>query len=292
MPHIMQPTSFFLEFYEKRIAPLRRDLFIIGIILAEIVAIILLISDYGKCFQEAESIFAFTPAVIEQGRAFSLHDFANIFNVWGLDNGLNRPRFVSYFFYIVTIKTRLFLWNFFRPHPTLSIVWIFTLILSPWILYKCLKAALKERTAALAGVAIYMSTCGYLFNITMLFHPAKPLFNVIVIAMLYVLARYEQPTVDSERNPLFGPHIFRYIFPLLLTALFCDEMAIFCFLILPAWNTHYFIPRRFTVPNVKICLRNLTMYVMPTLIFLVIVVGVTPRLLGRPLEKGSISSRA
>jgi len=247
-----------------------------GILLAAIVNVFFILSNYANCFQDAEAMVWFTPAALEKGASFSRDDFANIFNVWGFDNGWNRPRFLSYTFYIIAIKTRLLLWNLMPPHPSLSVVWLFSLILAPIMLFKYLRLILKDTTAALAGVAVYISACGYLSSGTMMFHPGKPLLNVIVIALLFLIARDAPAENPDRRNPGFVPSVFYGVLPLLTASLFLDEMAIFCFLILPIWSPRYFFPYRFDRKNIIVCAKNILFYLIPAGILLIMVLAVTP----------------
>ena len=219
------------------------NLFASSVILAEIIVIILLISNYGNCFQDFECIRHFTPFVIKTGPNLSWHDIINSFNAWGLD-GNSRSRFLSYFSYILIIKTRLLLWNFLPPHPSASIIWPLTLVLAPFLLYKFLRRILNESTAALFGTAIYLSSCGYLFNATMIFHPGKPLLNVAVITLLFFLPHCREETSSTstrDTNPPLSKKIIRYVLPLLLASLLLDEMGIFCFVILPIWHPEFFL---------------------------------------------------
>jgi len=264
--------------------------FIIGIILVEILTIFLIISDYGNCFQDSESICLFTPSVIKNGTAFSWHDFVNAFNAWGLD-GDSRSRFLSYFSYILIIKTRLFLWNFFPPHPTLSISWILTLLLAPILLFKFLQRILNNKTASWTGVALYLASSGYLFSATMIFHPGKALLNVIVIAILLVIAQHikeRKDPIEGDTNPLIQRSLAQKLCMLLLVGLFLDESGIFYFLIMPLWCPEYFFPRRWTSPNIKICLRNAGVYLIPLGIFLFVITVIAPAItmhaFGKKLE--------
>ncbi len=257
-------------------AKLQFDPVVAFVFLAVIAAIILTLRNYANCYQEAESVISFTPAVLAHGKNFSLHDFVNIFNVWGLDNGWNRPRFLSYIAYILQTKSRIFLWDFMRPHPTLSILWILTLVLAPWIFYKYLKLILKEKTASLAGVAVYISSCGYLFSATMLMHPGKPLLNVVVIGILYILAKVHPPESENKINPSFSTGFVWGIIPLLTASLLLDEMATFCFVLPFVWSIRYFLPYRLTLKNIKTCIQNILIYCIPALILLFMVLIVTP----------------
>jgi len=261
------------------------DPFVLMLLLASIVTVVAIVSDYANCFQDAEAVVTFTPAVLETGPNFSKGDIVNIFNVWGFDNGWNRPRFLSYLAYIVSIKTRLILWRFMRPHPTVSIVWIFTLFWAPWILFKFLREILEDATAALAGVVVYLSTVGYLFSGTMIFHPGKPLLNIVAIALLYLSARDAPPESTERVNPAFSPSVWKGIIPLLTASLFLDEMALFCFVILPVWSPRYFLPYRLTKRNIKTCIVNSLIYCIPAVILLIMILFVAPWVTNTYFEK-------
>lgn len=265
----------------------RVDVFLLGVIVVEIFIIMAIILNYGNCFQDFECVLKFTPAVIKDDRNFSWHDIVNSFNAWGLD-GDSRSRFLSYFFYIVIVKTRLLLWNFFPPHPSLSILWPLTLVLAPFLLFKFLATILKEKTAIFAGLAIYLSSCGYLYNATMIFHPGKPLLNVVVIAILFWAAKTlpsEKTQLPDGDNPKMDVSRMKYILLLLLVSLLLDEMGIFCFAIVPIWRPEYFFPARWTSPNIKTCLRNIVLYAAPAVIFLLIITVMAPAITSHAFGK-------
>jgi len=266
----------FVRLYPNLAARLGFDPLIAGILLGAVVTVIWVLANYANCFQDGESMVTFTPAALKNGKNFALSDLVNIFNVWGFDNGWNRPRFISYTFYIIAIKTRLLLWNIMPPHPSLSVVWLFSLILAPIMLFKYLRLILKDTTAALAGVAVYISACGCLSGATMLFHPGKPLLNVIVIALLFLIARDAPAESPDRRNPGLVPSVFYGVLPFLTASLFLDEMAIFCFLILPIWSPRYFFPYRFDRTNIIVCAKNILFYLIPAGILLIMVLAVTP----------------
>jgi len=256
----------------------RYDPFLIGLLCAVVIAIIYFIANYQKCFQDFECVVYFSPAALRNGQNFSLRDIFNAFNAWGFDVD-SRPRFLSYFFYIIIIKTRLLLWKLMLPHPSLSPIWLFTLVVSPVVFYKFLKRALNDRNAALAGVLVYISSCGYLFNATMLFHPGKPLVNTVIIIMFYLLAKkHPLPTIinHSDTNCKIDWQHVKTFFPWVIIALFLDETGLFCLGILGIWNYRYFIPYRFSSGNLKICVRNCLIYLIPLLVFFIIITAIVP----------------
>lgn len=256
----------------------RYDPFLIVLLCAVVIAIIYFIANYQKCFQEFECVMLFSPTALRNGQNLSLRDILNAFDFPSFGEH-SRPRFLSYFFYIIILKTRLLLWKLMLPHPSLSPIWLLTLVISPFLFYKFLRRVLDDKNAALAGVLVYISSCGYLFNATMLFHPGKPLVNVVIIILFYLLAKkHPLPKIinHSHTNRKIDWQHMQTFFPWVIIALFLDETGLFCLGILAIWNYRYFIPYRLSPGNLYVCVRNCLIYSTPLLVFFIIATAVVP----------------
>jgi hypothetical protein len=236
---------------------------------------------YDLCFQHPEMLAHTAPHALRHGAGFGFHDFITAFNVAGMD-GDSRPRVISYLASIITLKTRLLLWQWIPPHPSLSPMWLLTLVAGPFLFFKFLRHALDDRAAAFAGIAVYLVSVGCLSGAVMLFHPAKPLANVLAIAMLYLCARVHRvgtvgpPSVPSGAR--VEGRLWLGILALMAIAPFVDELAIFCAVVPLVWCPEYFWPRRRSAPQRRIYLRNWLLCLSPLLAVAVILFVVAPML--------------
>ena len=173
-----------------------------------------LVSRYDICFQNAEVL---------TGSMF---------------DGGGRARLLNYAANILTLESRLMLWNVLPPHPSFTPVWLLTLLAGPALLYRFLLNELGNHRAALAGVAVYLVSAGNLSGVTMLFNQAKPLANVAVIGTLYLSSRINtavrpQPDAGSAGVPPRPQWIALLL--LLAAAPFTDETGVFAFAIPLVW---------------------------------------------------------
>lgn len=255
------------------------------------------VCDCSQCFTDIEVYSKWMPKIFVAGKSFSWSDLGYAFDVWAMD-GDSRPRFLSYLCAAWTMKARIALWSILPPHPSFSPVWIFSLLVAPWLLYRFLRGALGCGWIALLGTGLYMVTAGYLSSATMMLHAGKPLANVVVIWTLYMAMRAEQQ-VEAGLAPLESPRfpksMLAYLILVLPFLLFTDETTLFALVVIPVWNYRFFIPRRFDRPNLRTSLLNAACYCVPLLTFLLITFVAAPLLaasfVGRSFDFGSYLSR-
>lgn len=265
---------------EKAPVSLRFRIAAIAVFLAAGLHLVWLVCDYSRCFQNNEVYGNWAERILLNGKAFSLSDFSTALDSWALD-GDSRPRFLSYLFAIWTEKTRLALWDAMPPHPSWSPVWLFSLLIAPWLFFHFLKGELGCRWGALLGTGLYMATSGYLSSASMLFHPGKPLASVTAIWALFLAMKADRriragfPGDDTPRLPVSMKVFLIFAMPILL---FADETAVFALLIPLAWNPEYFLPRRWNWKNLRALFGNLACMAVPPVVFLLFVFVVAPRL--------------
>jgi hypothetical protein len=184
---------------------------------------------------------------------------------------------MSYLAFVLTLKTRLALWSVLPPHPSLSPVWIFTLGVGPLLLFKTLEAMLRDRPAALAGTAVYLVSTGLLSGVTMLFHPAKALANVLVIAVLFVSVRIDRARAPGTAAPAPPAGPFAALLALLMLSPFVDEMCVFAYFIPLVWCSWLFWPARGVRPEWSGYVRNWLMLGAPAIATAVLLFVVAPR---------------
>jgi len=128
-------------------------------------------------------------------------------NVKDIKNGLfwqlfeYKPRCtrpLSSYFEIIDTKFRCWLWRYIMPHPSLSLTWIFSLILGPLFLYRLLKNIGIGPNIAMSMVAFYLATPGVLSIEAMLFRPAKPMTNFFIIFCLYLASKLKKDFLDAK----------------------------------------------------------------------------------------------
>jgi hypothetical protein len=141
---------------------------------------------YSRCWVHPEHVELFLPKVLENGAALRLEDWLSAFEIKRFESFAPRIRFLSNLFYVLNIKLRVWLWNYIPPHPTFSLTWIFSLLLSPVLLYRLIRRMTGERSSAWVGLALYVTSWGFLSNILLLFHPGKPLACFFTILCLYL----------------------------------------------------------------------------------------------------------
>jgi hypothetical protein len=131
----------------------------------------LLICDYNACWMHPEVPWRDVPLAFRYGTTVTIHDFASGFDPAIVD-GTSRARFVAYVLHILNEKFRVWLFHYTVPHPSLSHTWIFTLVLSPLLLFKFLRTTVRTPSAGWIGVTLYLVSAGTLSSIAMLGHPA------------------------------------------------------------------------------------------------------------------------
>ena len=268
----------------------------LAVFLVSAAHLVWLVCDYSRCFQENEVYANWLGRIVLEGRSFSWSDLKTVFDVWSMDGG-SRPRFLSYLFAIWTAKARLALWDVLPPHPSFSPIWAFSLLLGPWLLYRFLKGELECRWSALLGTGLYMATAGYLSSAAMLFHPGKPLANVVVIGTLYAAmkANRRAKSFPPDETPRFSAPMTLFLAGVFPVLLFTDETALFALAILPVWSHRFFIPRRWNGPNLRACFWNIADYAVAPIGYLLITFGFAPwlvhRLMGQPFDFGLILTR-
>lgn len=89
-------------------------------------------------------------------------------------------------FEIVDTVFRSYLWKFVTPHPSLSLSWIFTLIVSPLILYRILLLRGVSSFASFAMIGIYLTQMGTLSSVAMLFRSGKPVTLCLLMVSWYL----------------------------------------------------------------------------------------------------------
>lgn len=183
---------------------------------------------YQNAWVQPEELFI-KIFLLKTGENLNVKDIKNgLF--WQLFEYKARPtRPLSSYFEIVDTKFRCWLWHFIIPHPSLSLTWIFSLILAPLYLFRLLRNLDISVNLSLALTAFYLSTPGVLSFESMLFRPAKPMTNFFIILCLYLASKLQIKFLKNNKTiPLLN---FLAFWGFAAVSLYWDETAL---LIIPA----------------------------------------------------------
>ena len=135
-----------------------------------------------------------------------IHSHGDRLSLSDLKLGLNYPLFewaprthrpLSSYFEIVDVRFRSWLWNIVPPHPSLSLTWIFLLILSPILLIRFLRSRGISEPAAYCAASLFLASPGTLSISAMLFRPGKPMTNFSILLCLSLAGTYEEKLRSS-----------------------------------------------------------------------------------------------
>lgn len=238
----------------------------------------LLIFDYNNLAVFGQVVYDHIPHFTIDGTAFKWNDFQKALSIMS-SVGEDRPRYLTWLIHLFDIKFQFLLYKHFLPPPTLSLTWIFTLLIAPIYLYKLLWKITISKEASLAGVIIYISSIGFLSSFSWFFLPGKPLTHVVFIFVFYCMVVIQQNHTD--RQLLFEVNskyrVIMYI--VIFLSLFLDEIPLFLIFILPIMfiNLFYRSPS-YGKKDIYPIVINFLHFSLPFLIFFVVAILVMPRI--------------
>lgn len=180
---------------------------------ANLLWIIVFLSDYSNVWVQPE-VNGWRGYLAGMRGAWNTIRAAMNWEVFEAAPRLTRP--LSSLLEAVDFMIRGALWRLMPPHPTLSVTWLFTLLVIPLVLYGVLRSLRIKPLLALGGVALYLANPGTLSMLVMGFRPGKAMVSAALVIMLYWASRLENVS-------------FRRVAPLyvfLLVSLFWDETAL------------------------------------------------------------------
>lgn len=116
---------------------------------------------------------------------FSISNFLKIFDFMKFEFSPRTTRPLSSLLEVIDAHFRSLLWNFFPPHPAVSLTWIFSLFLSPLFLFKIARKIDGSKFFPIATVLLFISSTALLSTASMYFRPAKSMANFSLILMIY-----------------------------------------------------------------------------------------------------------
>jgi len=181
---------------------------------------------YDQSWVEPEQ-FYIKMGVVKTGEGLNFQDLKNglSWQLFEIQPRSTRP--LSSYFEILDTKFRVWLWHFMMPHPSLSLTWLFSLILTPIFLYCLLRNSSIGTDVAITMVAFYLATPGVLSCEAMLFRPAKPMTNFFIIFCLYLASRLKKKYIDQQKDIPWGGFIIFWSFTAF--SFYWDETALLIF---------------------------------------------------------------
>jgi hypothetical protein len=244
---------------------------------------VFLLSDYKNVFVHPDFHQANLGFVMRSGLAIGPHDFVDILQQ--REEGEFRPRWLMFYLEALDHKIRMQLYQWMPVYPTLGpVTWPLQLLLTPYLLYKLMVRLTADRGAALASVAVYISSAGFLSGFTMALMPGKTLSNLVYIAAFYAaLVAAERLRPGQYLVESSGPA--KYLLVLVLTlGLFLDELPVAAFLMVPLIFWRYFFPQTLSAQAFVRFVGNGLYFAAPVAVFLFIVLVVVPPITERYLN--------
>jgi hypothetical protein len=175
----MQP----LNMMNKKIPP---SLWIVLIL--EYLFIFIFLLNYDLAWMNPEK-FGTHQWILSNGPQWKAEDWGKFLNIDVIEynpDRLSRP--LSNFIEVINAKWRAWCWHFMLPHPALSLLWPFLLILLPYLLYLTFLNMGSYPCLAFTGICVYLATLGFLGPLVMLFHPAKGLVNLFTVSAMFLFS--------------------------------------------------------------------------------------------------------
>jgi hypothetical protein len=244
---------------------------------------VFLLSDYKNVFVHPDFHQANLGFVMRSGLSIGLHDFVDILQQ--REAGEFRPRWLMFYLETLDHKIRMQLYQWMPVYPTLGpVTWPLQLLLTPYLLYKLMVRLTADRVAALASIAVYISSTGFLSGFTMALMPGKTLSNLVYIAAFYfALIAVERLRPGQYLVESRGPA--RYLLILVLTlGLFLDELPVAAFLMVPVMFWRYFFPQTISTQAIVKFVWNGLYFSTPIVVFLFVVLVVVPPITERYLN--------
>jgi hypothetical protein len=207
--------------------PDRKERLFLGVLTLFVLAFLFwVVTTYNINQLNSEVAQRMLPSILANGNDFVWNDLLKSFD-FNTSDGMCRTRFVSYALQIVNIKFRMWLWRFMPPHPSLSLVWLFILFLTPLFLYKFVRILTGKVLVSWITVLLFVVSAGSLSGIMQLFHPGKPLTNFWTVVCLYLAARIAQGLEQTGRMSTAMWFRYAILLVLMLAAFFTDELGFF-----------------------------------------------------------------
>lgn len=249
------------------------DLIIVGAALIAVVHFVMLALDDGSCWVHPIFYANILRQSTVNGLGFEWGDFVTLFVQRAPEE--SRARLLNYLVMGWDQKLRLALYDHFLVHPSLMpITSFFYLIVSPPLFFAAAWTASRCKRAALATVAVYLGSVGFLSSFAMNFMSAKPLSMLGYIATIWLAGWIDRRSEDGRLLMETKGGAKYCLLAMLFLGFYVDETMFFAFLLPPI-----LYPRRFFA-NLRTerwrMLLNFALYGVPVVIFTVTLVTAIP----------------
>jgi hypothetical protein len=187
-----------------------------------------------------------------------------------------RARFLTYFFLTLDHYLRFFLYQHVRIPTGLSILYVPELV-SVFLFYELVKNITGHRISSLLGTAFYVTSIGFTSGLSLMFMPGKPMTNVVFVVIAYLCS--EMWKRDCDRLFIEQPvGLQMAVLVTMFLGFNFDEGAFFAPVIALLLFPSLFWRRDPRPGSAGRNLRNILVYLLPVLCFLLFVLLIVPRI--------------
>jgi len=202
--------------------------------------LLLVLLDRQNAWMQPEA-FIIKSHVARTGDRLSLNDLREAFQFWAFEYAPRPNRPLSSLLDIVDTRFRTALWQVTLPHPSASLTHLFSLVLSPILLFLLMRNLGIGRRASLLAVSFYLASPGFLSLVVMLFRSGKPMTNFSIIAALTAASFLDRRRSQGEPCA-FWPYLGLVGF--VFASTFWDESSLLMYPVLIIFFPGLFLHRR------------------------------------------------
>lgn len=233
------------------------------------------LSGYEYAVVDPQFYIANALGLLREHLSLRWEDLINVFYNFGDPDG-DRPRFLMYLVSLLDYHLRYFLYDYFLIPPTLSLSWLFQLVVGPCCLYGLMRNITRDRQAPWLALSVYLSSVGFLSGITFAWQAGKSLSNVLYLVVLFLASALDRQ-VAPRRLLFFIPGAKKYILLVLLfLGLFLDEMPLFGFPLLLLMFPSRFLPSAWTGRGMSAAMVNVGILALPLAFFFLFSIVLAP----------------
>ncbi len=152
--------------------------------------ILWLVLDYNNCWIDLPFLDTQIHPVLRNGPGLVPADLGRSFDTLGFEFGYSRARFLARVFEIIDFKTRLWLFNYLPPHPSITFTGLLSLLLAPFLLFKMIYNLTSSRKAAWMGISLYCVSTGFLPVLTVFSLPTRASTNLLALYCFYLASSH------------------------------------------------------------------------------------------------------
>jgi hypothetical protein len=235
--------------------------------LAIVLGSIALLFTYTVPWVQPEYFLRWLPNAVHNGIHLTISDWFRGVDSASYDGGI-RPRFISYSLTVLSAKFRLWVYDFFIPLPNLSIAFLITIVLTPFLYFKFSQRLLGNATAAFYATCLHLTSVGFISTTTFQYHQGKILVQPVVILLFILLTKLHAKATPNyfgedkeDRKTTFAILALNFI------GIAVDETYFVMACTGTALCYRIFWPVQWTKPEIKKSIRSLCIYFSPFFAF-------------------------